>query len=690
MAQEMGPSSLPSMPFKYPPARRSDIEDDYHGTVVADPYRWLEDPDDSETRAFVGAQNEVTAPYLESLPEVSGLRERIGELWDTPRTGAPRRRGGVLVWAHNDGLANQSTFYISRTGSDPEVLLDPNTFSHDGTVAVTAWSLSPDGSYMAYTRSEAGSDQQTGRILDTRTGEHLADELHELRFTGLAWLDDGFFYSRFPGLEAGTVGLFKDCSVFYHRAGTEQSGDALVFANPDHPDLLYTAVVSDDNEFVVLYEYDGTSRENGMLFRPASKAGEPFTRIVHPGVASYQFLAHIEGTFLVETNDDAPNGRVVAVPLDDLETRHVVIEEAETAIEISGGAAGRIVVVRLDEASHRVSLYQLDGTPDGEIALPAPGSVAELTGRMSDPVIYTGFQSFLYPPTVIRWEGGEASLFAESRPQVDPEDFEVERSTATSSDGTEVGMFIVRHKNTDLPAPTELYGYGGFNINLTPVYSPARLAWLEAGGVVVTANLRGGSEHGEEWHRQGMLGNKQQVFDDFIAAAMHLVESGVTTRAQLGIRGGSNGGLLVTAVMLQQPGLFGAVVAQVPVTDMYRYQHFSAGRFWTVEYGDAEKSADAFGWLSKYSPLHNVEAGVDYPPLLVLTAETDDRVVPMHSHKFVAQMQNAAGGASENPILERIETRAGHGMGKPTSKLIGEAADIYGFMLHHLGTTDQL
>lgn len=673
------------MAFTYPPARRADVEDDYHGATVPDPYRWTEDPDDPETRAFVRDQNAITTPYLQTLPEVERLRARISELWDTPKTGAPQKRDEVLVWMHNDGLANQPTFYISRDGSEPEILLDPNSFSDDGTVAVTTWSLSPDGRYMAYTRSEAGSDQQTGHVLDTITGEHLPDELHELRFTGLAWLEDGFFYSRFPGLESGTVGLFKDCTVFYHRVGTDQSQDDLIFSNPDQPDLLYGAVVSDDDLYVVLYEFDGTSRENGMLFRSVDGPDDVFNRITHPGVASYQFLAHVDGSFLVETNEGAPNGRVIAIPLDGLDNRVPVISEADTAIEIAGAAAGRIIVVELEEAAHRVSLYLLDGTPDGQIELPAPGTVAELTGRMSDPVVYVGFQSFLYPPTVIRWENGETTLFAESKSPMSPDDFIVERSHTTSTDGARVGMFIIRHRTTELPAPTELYGYGGFNVNLTPMYTPARLAWLEAGGVVVTANLRGGSEHGEEWHKQGMLGNKQQVFDDFIACATHLIETGVTNSRRLGVRGGSNGGLLVTAVMLQRPQLFGAVVSQVPVTDMYRYQHFSAGRFWTVEYGDAEKDPDAFAWLSKYSPLHNIERGIDYPPLLVLTAETDDRVVPMHSHKFVAEMQHAAGGTSTNPILERIETRAGHGMGKPTSKLIDEAADIYGFLLHHLG-----
>lgn len=677
-------ASLPPMPFTYPPARRAHVFDDYHGETVADPYRWTEDPDAPETREYVRSQNELTMPYLASLPEVAMFQPRMTELWDTPRTGAPQKRGDVLVWPHNDGLANQPTFYVTRSGSRPEILLDPNTFSEDGTVAVTAWSLSRDGSHMAYTRSEAGSDQQTGRVLDIATGEHLDDELHELRFTGLSWWGPGFFYSRFPGLTAGTVGLFRDCSVFYHRIGDDQAADELVFANPADPDLIYGATVSDDLRFLVLHEYDGTSQENGLLFRQVDAPESGFTRIVDPGVAIYQFLAHHDGSLLVHTNQDAPNGQVVSIPLEDLDERRVVVPEGDTAIEIATAAAERIVVVSLDDGSHLVALHHLDGTPDGEIELPAPGTVAEITGRLDDPVIHVGYQSFLYPPTVLRWENGRTEPFAESRPTLDPDEFVVERLHATSTDGASVGMFLVKHKDTGFPAPTELYGYGGFNINLTPMYTPARLAWLEAGGIVVTANLRGGSEHGEEWHRQGMLGNKQQVFDDFIACAERLIEAGYTTNDQLGIRGGSNGGLLVAAVVLQRPELFGAVVSQVPVTDMYRYQLFSAGRFWTVEYGDAVEDPDAFRWLSRYSPLHNVRAGVDYPPILVLTAETDDRVVPMHAHKLVAELQHAAGGSSSNPILERIEVRAGHGLGKPTSKLIEEASHIYGFMLHHL------
>jgi prolyl oligopeptidase len=672
------------MAFTYPPARRADVVDDYHGTPVADPYRWTEDPDDPETREFVRGQNAITLPYLKALPEVGQLRERISELWDTPRTGAPRRRGDVMVWQHNDGLLDQPVFYISRNGSDPEVLIDPNHLSEEGVVAITAWSLSRDGSLMAYTFAEAGSDQQVARVLDTATGDHLDDQLHELRFTGLTWWNNGFFYSRFPGLEPGTTGLFKDMSVFYHEVGTDQSGDELVFANPESPDLGYAAGVTDDEQYLIISEFEGTSHETGLLFKPLNDWDAETVRIVSTGVASHNLLTHHEGRFLVHTDLDAPNGRVVAIPLDDLDQREELIPERPEAIEISEAAADRIILVTLHEAAHRLDLFTLDGVADGEIELPAAGTVAELTGRLGDPVLHVGFQSFLHPPSVIRWEAGISSPFVAATHAVEPGDFLIERHHASSSDGASVGMFVIRHRDTVLPAPTELYGYGGFNINLTPTYSPGRLAWLESGGLVVVANLRGGAEHGEDWHQQGMLANKQQVFDDFIACGEHLIKAGITTRGQLGIRGGSNGGLLTTAAMIQRPDLFGAVVSQVPVTDMYRYQHFTAGRFWTVEYGDAQQDSEAFGYLSEYSPLHNVETGVAYPPLLVMTAETDDRVVPMHSHKFVAEVQHAAGGASDSPLLERVETRAGHGMGKPTSKLIDEAADVYGFLLHHL------
>ena len=673
------------MPFTYPPARRADVVDDFHGTPVADPYRWTEDPHDPETRAFVAAQNEVTLPHLASLPEVAELRSRIAELWDVPRTGAPVERNGVVVWTHNDGLAEQPVFLVAVGGSEPRVLLDPNTLSDDGAVAVPVWSLSPDGAHLVFTTAEAGSDRQVAHVLATATGEVLADELRHLRFTSFSWHGDGFFYSRFPEVPEGDVGLFTDMSVWYHLLGTEQSDDTQVFANPDEPDLGYDASVNHDGSWLVLTEWSGTSHKNGLLIAPLGPDGPgAFERVARPGDALHGFVATDETGLIVETDLDAPNHRIVHIPFDDLTARRTIV--AETApMEASAARAGSIVTLILEEAAHVIRRYSLDGKPLGTIDLPGPGTVAELTGRLDDPVVYLGYQSFLHPPTALRWEDGRTEVFAGAEPPLDPGDVVVERRRARSSDGAEVGMFVLRHRDTVVPAPTELYGYGGFNINLTPMFSPARLAWLEAGGVVASANLRGGSELGETWHEQGMLGHKQQVFDDFIACGEALIAAGTTTPGMLGTRGGSNGGLLTAATMLQRPDLFGAVVSQVPVTDMLRYQHFTAGRYWTAEYGDAA-DPEAFEWLIAYSPVHNVRTDVDYPPTLVLTAETDDRVVPMHSLKFIAELQHAAGGHSDRPLLVRVETRAGHGLGKPTSKLIDEAADIFGFLLHHLGS----
>ncbi|MBU1226229.1 MAG: prolyl oligopeptidase family serine peptidase [Actinobacteria bacterium] len=672
------------MPFTYPTPRRSDQVDDLHGTPVADPYRWMEDPDDPETRAFVEDSNAVTMPYLRSLPEVAALRERIAGLWDTPRSGAPSSKGGVTVWQHNDGVRDQPVFYVSRDGSEPEVLLDPNRFSDDGAVAVMVWSLSPDGAHLAYTVSEAGSDRQVARIRDTRSGANLTDELRHLRFTNIAWWGSGFFYSRFPDLPDGDVGLYENMAVHYHPIGGLQADDPLVFANPDQPALGYVPEVSHDDAYLVLTEFDGTSSENGLLFKPLDDPAGSFTRIVHPGVATHQFMAHHQGRFLVLTDLDAPNRRVVAIPTDAVDERIEVIPEGEMPVELATAAAGRIILVTLDEASHRVGLFHLDSTSVGEIRLPGLGSVTELNGSLADPMLFVGFQSFLHPPTALRWEAGETTTFAATPPRLDPDLVTIERHHAVSGDGARVGMFVIRMTDTPLPAPTELYGYGGFAINMTPTYDPARLAWLEAGGVIVVANLRGGAELGEQWHQQGMLGSKQQVFDDLFACAEHTLAAGIATPKTLGLRGRSNGGLLAAAALVQRPDLFGAVVPQVPVTDMYRYQRFTAGRYWTVEYGDAVEDAAAFEWLSRYSPLHNVGDAATYPPTLVMTAASDDRVVPMHSLKFVATLQHAAGGASEQPLLVRVETRAGHGLGKPVSKLIDETADTFGFLLHHL------
>ena len=693
------------MAFTYPPARRGDVVDDFHGREIADPYRWLEDVESPETKAFVEAQNAITMPYLAGLPDRPGLIERMTELWDIPRTEPPRVRGEgegrVMVWSHNDGLADQPTIWIRRGDAEPDVLLDPNTLSADGAVAVTGSALSDDGRRFAYLVAEAGSDRQYLAVRDTATGEDLDDRLEHLRFTSIAWFGDGFFYTRWPEVEPGSTAPVKDPSVHYHRVGTSQADDPLVFHNDDDDEPIYSAGLTEDLRYLVLAELIGTDRRNGLLYldldaHGASIAdGEPvppqaWVRLVDQGIAAHEVVLHVGGDdgssrFVVQTDRDAPNGRIVSIDLasPDPTGWATVVGESDQPLEWSAALAGELLVNHLVEASSRLTRYSPDGTELGRLALPGLGSVTGLAGRFTDPTFFLGYQSFVEPPTVLEITDGTSEVWASSDAPIDPADVIVERLHATSTDGAQVGIFVIRRRDAVLPGPVELYGYGGFTINLTPAYSPSRLAFLEAGGVVAVANLRGGAEHGEPWHEQGALGNKQQVFDDFIACGEHLIEQGIATTETLGIRGGSNGGLLTAATMLQRPDLFGAVISQVPVIDMLRFQHFTAGRFWTVEYGDAA-DPEAFEWLIDYSPLHNVADDVDYPPLLIMTAESDDRVVPMHSHKFAAEVQHRAGGSSENPLIERVETRAGHGMGKPTAKIIEEAADIYAFLLHHL------
>jgi prolyl oligopeptidase len=672
------------MAFTYPSARRAGVVDDYHGTEVADPYRWLEDPESAETQAFVQEQNDITLPYLAALPERPALRDRMEALWNVPRTGAPTVRAGVAVWAHNDGLQDQPVFYVRRDDQDDRVLLDPNALSADGTVAVIVTSLSDDGRFLAYSVAESGSDWQIIRVRDVETGYDLDDELRHVKFTEISWHDDGFFYSRFPAQDPSSTEPSRHQAVYFHRLGDPQDRDVLVFANPDDPDLGYGATVSDDGTFLVLTEWEGTSHKNGLLYRPVDDISGEWIRLASPGRALFGFLAHDHGAFLIHTDLEAPNGRIVGLPLDQPDAIWDVVGERHQAIELATTTAGRLIIVTLEEASHRMYTFDLEGSPTGTIELPGAGTVAELTGRLQDETLHIGFQSFLHPPTALRWEDSSLDVFAGAAPLLDPDQVIIERRHVVSTDGAEVGMFVIRLATTVLPAPVELYGYGGYNINLTPMFHPGRLAFLEAGGVVAVANLRGGGELGETWHEAGMLGNKQQVFDDFICCAETLISDGIAAPGTVGVRGGSNGGLLTTATMVQRPGLFGAVVSQVPVTDMLRYQHFTAGRYWTVEYGDADQDPKAFEWLIDYSPYHNVASGVTYPPLLITTAESDDRVVPMHSLKFAAAVQHASGGTSEQPLLVRVETRAGHGMGKPTSKLIDESADIFAFLLHHL------
>lgn len=654
-----------------------DIVDDYHGTLVPDPYRWTEDPSDPETIAFVTAQNEISLPYLASLPERHRLAERMTRLWDVARTGGATHRDGRFVYARNDGLQDQPVHFF-RDGIDgvERLLLDPNHLSEDGAVAVVTSSLSPDGSLFAYSVAEAGSDWQVVRVRDVTSGSDLTDELFEVKFSSIAWYGSGFFYARFPGADRTSVGLTTHMSIYFHEIGSDQSADASVFANDAQPELGYDPSVTEDERHLVLTEWEGTSHKNGLLYRELPD-GE-WLRLRGVGEAGYEFLHSLDGAFLVSTDLSAPNGRVVRIALDDPAQMETVVAEAEDAVETALVAGEEILVTRLREAAHVIERFSLTGDPLGTIPLPGPGTLAEVSGRSTDPVVLLGWQSFTIPPSVYMWDGHDVTRFAGEEASLG---VDVTREAAVSKDGTRVGMFLLRGSETTLPAPTIVYGYGGFNINLTPMFNPARLAFLEEGGVIAVTNLRGGNEWGERWHETGALGSKQNVFDDFVACARHLKATG--TASKVGSRGGSNGGLLTAVTLLQSPDDFDAVVSQVPVTDMYRYQHFTAGRYWTVEYGDAA-NPEAFEWLSVYSPLHTSTPGIELPPVLITTAETDDRVVPMHSHKFAAALQHAAGGSSTNPILERIERRAGHGLGKPVSKLIEESADMFGFLLHHL------
>ena len=604
-----------------------------------------------------------------------------------------------MVWSHNDGLADQPTYWVQHGAAEPVVLLDPNTLSDDGAVAVVGSALSDDGRLFAYLLAEAGSDRQQLAIRRTDSGEDLADRLDHLRFTSIAWLGDGFFYVRWPETKPGSTAPVKDPSVHYHRIGTEQADDPLVFRNDDDPEPIYMVELTEDLRYLVLADVLGTDRRNGLLYLDLAVHGDTISSGGTVDPAAWVRLVErvspptTSCSMLPTATTAAFSFRPTATPRTGASSpsilRRLIPSRGSRwwrrpSMRSSGRRLSRVSCCSTTSSRPPLDSPATRPTAPSSVLFP-PGARHDHRARGS--LRRTGRLPRLSvvrrAPTVLRAEDGVTEVWAGSEPPIDPSDLVVERLHAVSTDGAEVGMFVVRRADTALPGPVELYGYGGFTINLTPTYSPARLAFLEAGGIVVVANLRGGSEHGEPWHEQGSLGNKQQVFDDFIACGRHLIDQGIASAETLGIRGGSNGGLLTAATMLQQPDLFGAVITQVPVIDMLRFQHFTAGRFWTVEYGDAA-DPEAFEWLIEYSPLHNVADDVNYPPLLIMTAESDDRVVPMHSHKFAAEVQFRAGGSSENPLIERVETRAGHGMGKPTAKVIEEAADIYAFLLEHL------
>ena len=687
--------------MKPPMTRKGDHVDTYHGTAVPDPYRWLEDDTSAETAAWVEAQNGVTFPYLERIPIRAELQARVLQLNDYEKFTAPSRKGPYFFFRLNAGLQNQSVLFVQHGLDGPsEVLIDPNTWSSDGTASLSVFVPSKDARYAVYGVSQSGSDWQEYRVMDLATKATLPDALAWVKVSGVAWHGDGFFYSRYPSPPLGQEkASINEChQVYFHRLGTAQSDDLLVYEDRVNPQRFHTVQTTEDERFAILYVSErGKGKDgNAVYVCDLSTAGLDSslrTPAFAPLVASisddsFVVVDNVGERLLVQTNRHAPNWRVVLIDParpDEAGWADVLPERAEPLQE-AGTAGGKLFATYLTDVATRAYVHRLDGTLEHEIVLPGPGAASGFSGSHDDTFVFYAFDSLSVPPTIYRYDiaARTSSVFRQSHvPGYDPEAFETTQVFYRSKDGTRVPMFLVHRKGLQLDGtnPTLLYGYGGFNIVVSPTFSASRLAILERGVVFASANLRGGGEYGESWHQQGMKLRKQNVFDDFIAAAEWLIDNKYTTPAKLAIQGGSNGGLLVGAVMNQRPELFRVGIAQVGVMDMLRFQKFTIGWNWVADYGSSD-NPDEFTTLFAYSPLHNIRTGVTYPATLITTADHDDRVVPAHSFKYAARMQELAN--AESPVLIRIETRSGHGPSNLTKQL-ETIADVYAFMLYNLG-----
>ena len=676
----------------YPVAKKADVVDDYHGTKVADPYRWLEDADAEDTRAWVEAENKITFDFIRSSPAYEKTKQRLTRLWNYEKYSAPFKKGSRYFFSKNDGLQNQSVFYMQHSlDAEPVVVIDPNLFSKDGTVALSGLALSEDGSLLAYGISRSGSDRQEYHIRRVDDGKKFDEVIRWCKFAGIAWKHDnsGFFYNRFP--EPGTVAKEDENKfnrVYWHKLGTPQAQDKPVYKDDNNKELGFWPFITEDGKYLLLHVYTGTDPRNMIYYRKVNSK-RPFTKLIDKLEAEYSFIYNDGPVFYFKTNLDAPKGRIIAVDIRKPAHKQwqEIIPENDDVLDFVSVIDHKLVTAYMHDVHHLLKVFDFKGKSLGEIKLPAIGTVGSLSGKSDESEMFITFTSFLYPTTIFRYDFKDGKMQVFRQPEIDfnPDDYVTKQVFCRSKDGTRIPIFITCKKDLKMNGsnPTLLYGYGGFNISIKPRFSVSRLFWMENGGVYAVANLRGGSEYGEEWHKAGMLANKQNVFDDFISAAEWLIENNYTNNKKLAINGGSNGGLLTAACMLQRPDLFGAVVSQVPVIDMLRYHKFTVGHFWIPEYGNAEANAEDFKFLYAYSPLHNVKENVEYPPTLVTTADTDDRVAPLHAKKFVATLQEKYKGS--NPILLRVETKAGHGAGKPTSKRIEEAADIYTFLFKVFG-----
>jgi len=671
----------------YPPAGMDDTVDDYHGTEVKDPYRWLEDADSEETIQWTEMENELTESFISSNQDRENIKERLTGLWNYPKYSVPTKKEERYFFYKNDGLQNQSVLYMQKDlKGEALTVLNPNEFSEDGTVSLNRTSISKDGTLIAYGISESGSDWQEIKIRNIDTGKDYEEVIKWSRGGGIAWKHDnsGFYYDRYP--EPGTVpeeDETKYKKVYYHKLGTPQSEDILVYERPDNKELSFYPFITDDGKYLVLIVYEGTNPKNRIYYREVESNGD-FVRLLDEGDADYSFIDSIEDVFYFRTDLDTPKGRIIAIDLKrpERENWKEIVPEGEDTLYFVTAINNQLVAGYLHDARYELKLYDISGNYLRDIELPGIGSIGSISGERKDSEMFFTFTSFLYPTSIFHYDfkGEELSLFHGSEIDFDPSGYETKQVFYNSKDGTAVPMFITHKKGLELKGdnPVILYGYGGFNSGMTPFFSISNVLWLEQGGVYCVANIRGGDEYGEDWHRGGMLEKKQNCFDDFIAAAEWLISKGYTKPEKLAIDGASNGGLLVAACMVQRPELFGAVICEVPLTDMLRYHKLKVGHYWTTEYGNPEEDPEAFKYLYAYSPLHNVKESVIYPPTLILTADHDDRVDPSHAKKFAATLQMKDGG--NNPILIRIETKAGHGGGKPTAKVINEQTDIYAFL----------
>ncbi len=676
--------------INYPKAKKIDHIDDYHGTKIADPYRWLEDNNSKETADWVEAENKITEDYLNKIPYRDALRKRLTDLWNYERYSAPSKIGGSYIFSKNDGLQEQSVIYIQKgLIGTPEVFLDPNKLSNDGSVSLAGLDFSKDYKYASYMISRGGSDWRDIFVMDAATKQLTKDEIKWAKFTGTAWFKDGFFYSRYDEPKAGEE--LKQSNefqkLFYHKLGTPQSEDKLILEDKEHAKRGFGAAVTEDEKYLIIEVWEGSSSNNLLYYKDLANDGE-IVKLIDSAEAEYNVIDNIDDKFLVKTNLEAPNGKLILIDLKNSarENWRTIIPESKDVMQSVSLTGGKLIVTYLHDANNKVSVYDVDGKYVHDVQLPALGTVSGFFGKKEDNETFYTFTSFTYPPTIYKYDiaNNKSELFRKSDVKFDMDGFETKQIFYESKDGTKIPLFLVYKKGLQLDGnnPTLLYAYGGFNISMQPGFSVTRIPLLENGVVYAMACLRGGNEYGEEWHKAGMLEKKQNVFDDFISAGEWLINNKYTNKEKLAVQGGSNGGLLIGVVINQRPDLFKVAFPMVGVMDMLRFHKFTIGWAWVPEYGSSDYP-DQFKYLIKYSPLHNIKKGVDYPATLITTADHDDRVFPAHSFKYAATLQEMNNG--KNPTLIRIETKVGHGAGTSTSKSIELYTDLWSFMFYNMG-----